>query len=83
MIWVKITASEKDLESRGYKPLVSGDIYQAEFSPILVNGTRFTSAFYYDVFFGDEYVIKGVWCGRLKVLTIDEVREYQLNELGI
>ena len=75
MIWVKITASEKDLEIHGYKPLVSGDIYQAEFS-------TGTSAFYYDVFFG-EYVIRGVWCGRLKVLKIDEVREYQLNELGI
>ena len=74
MIWVKITASEKDLEIHGYKPLVSGDIYQAEFS---------TSTFYYDVFFNDEYVIRGVWCGRLKVLKIDEVREYQLNELGI
>lgn len=73
MIWVKITASEQDLESYAYKPLVSGNIYQA-----VTDSSKF-----YDVFYGDEYVIRGVWGGRLKVLTIDEVREYQLNELGI
>ena len=76
MIWVKITASEQDLESYAYKPLVSGNIYQAE--QVTVPSSKF-----YDVFYGDEYVMRGVWGGRLKVLTIGEVREYQLNELGI
>jgi hypothetical protein len=75
MIWVKITASEQDIESFCYKPLVSSNIYQAE--------QVGDSSNFYDVFYGDEYVVRGVWSGRLKVLTIDEVREYKLNELGI
>ena len=75
MIWVKITATEQELEIYSYKSLVSGNIYQAE--------QVGDSSNFYDVFYGDEYVVRGVWSGRLKVLTIDEVREFQLNELGI
>ena len=55
MIWVKITATEQELEQFCYKPLVSGGVYEAE---------KITNSFY-DVFYNDEYVMRGVWVGRL------------------
>ena len=72
MIWVKITATEQELEQFCYKPLVSGGVYEAE---------KITNSFY-DVFYNDEYVMRGVWVGRLIVLGKDECRE-KLNKLGI
>jgi hypothetical protein len=77
MIWVKITATEQELETYAYKPLVSGDIYQAEESKGCSGGS------YYDIFYEEEYVMRGVWRGRLKVLTQDECREEKLNKIGI
>jgi hypothetical protein len=81
MIWVKITANEQDLERCGYKPLVSGNIYQAE----KIDGFVETNSWkqFYNIIHKDEYFMKEVWRGVLKVLTTDEVREYKLNELGI
>lgn len=74
MIWVKITASEQELEQFCYLPLESGKIYKAEYTN---EGARK----FYDVFIDDEYFIKGVWSGRLKELSLDEIREYKLNVL--
>lgn len=60
MIWVKITASNQELEQFCYLPLESGKIYKAEYT----NARKF-----YDVFIDDEHIINGVWGGRLRVLS--------------
>jgi hypothetical protein len=77
LIWVEITATEQELELYSYKPLISGGIYQAEISE------KGVISKFYDVFYDDYWVIKGVWSHRLKVLTKDELREHKLKELGI
>lgn len=74
MIWVKITASNQELEQFCYLPLESGKIYKAEYTN---EGTRK----FYDVYIDDEHTINGVWGGRLRVLSLDEIREYKLNVL--
>lgn len=74
MIWVKITASNQELEQFCYLPLESGRIYKAEYTN---EGARK----FYDVFIDDEHTINGVWGGRLRVLSLDEIREYKLNVL--
>lgn len=97
-IWVKVIASEQDLERCGHKPLISGDIYQAEKVTgvnvlkqeylDIINSSKNSDKssnhwkHFYDIFYVDGYV-KGVWGGRLKVLTQDEIREHQLNKLGL
>lgn len=73
MIWVKITASNQELEQFCYLPLESGKIYKA-----IASGR--TKSFY-DVYIDDEHTINGVWGGRLKELSLDEIREYKLNVL--
>lgn len=74
MTWVKITASNQELEQFCYLPLESGKIYKAEY-------TNESARKFYDVYIDDEHTINGVWGGRLKELSLDEIREYKLNNL--
>ena len=76
MKWVKITASEQELEEFCYKPLISGGIYKSIYTE--GGGNQ-----YYDVFIDEGHVIPGVYKGRLRELDLSELRENRLNELGI
>jgi hypothetical protein len=76
-MYVKITASDQDLESFCYLPLVSGQVYQANYAKI--NGTECNT--FFDVIFNDEITVRGVHESRLQILTQDEIREYRINQI--
>lgn len=76
-MYVKITATDQDLESFCYLPLKSGEVYRA-------NHAKQGDVEYYtffDVIVNDEIIVRGVHESRLQILSKEEVREYRINQI--
>lgn len=76
-MYVKITATDQDLESFCYLPLKSGDIYEAKHSR---QGDVEYNTFF-DVIFDEETIVRGMHESRLQILTQDEVRDFRINQI--
>ena len=76
-MYVKITATDQDLESFCYLPLKSGEVYQANYSKI---GNDEYKTFL-DVIVDEETIVKGVHESRLQILTQDEIRDFKINQI--
>jgi hypothetical protein len=76
-MYVKITATDQDLESFCYLPLKSGEVYQANYSKI---GNDEYKTFL-DVIVDEETIVKGVHESRLQILTQDEIRDFRINQI--
>lgn len=89
--YVLITASDSELKelSLSYLPLKSNHVYKATNSIYIGSNSGFGSnavksiitKSYYDVIVEDFGVVKNVHKRRLKVLTKQELRELNLNNL--
>jgi|LakMenE18May11ns_1017448.scaffolds.fasta_scaffold9287610_2 hypothetical protein len=77
MIYVKITATNQDLESFCYLPLKSGEVYAAKHS---TQGDVEYHTFF-DVIVDKQTIVRGVHESRLKVLSQEEIREYRINQI--
>ena len=76
-MYVKITATDQDLESFCYLPLVSGQVYQANHSK---QGDVEYNTFF-DVIVDWKTIVRGVHESRLQILTKEEIREYRINQI--
>jgi hypothetical protein len=76
MIYVKITATNVELEQFCYLPLKSGEVYAAKHS---TQGDVEYNTFF-DVIV-NETIVTGVHESRLKVLNKDEVRDFKLEKI--
>jgi len=76
-MYIRITAENNDIERFCYKPLVQGHIYKATYSS--VNGVEYNT--FYDVFFDDQIVVRGVHESRLEELNQDEIRDFKLQQI--
>lgn len=74
---VKITATDQDLESFCYLPLVSGEIYEAKHSTL--DDVEYHT--FFDVIVNDEIIVRGMHESRLQILTQDEVRDFRINQI--
>jgi len=76
-MYVKITATDQDLESFCYLPLVSGQVYEAKHS------TQGDVEYYtfFDIIVNDEIMVRGMHESRLQILTQEEIREYRINQI--
>ena len=87
--YVLITASDSELKEFAYLPLKSNHVYKATNSIYKDSNSGFGSnavksiiaKTYYDVIVEDFGVVKNVHKRRLKVLTKQELRELNLNNL--
>lgn len=75
-MYVKIIATDQELEQFCYLPLVSGEVYKAHYSK--VNGVEYKT--YFDVI-DDEIIVRGVHKIRLQVLNKAEIRDYKINQI--
>lgn len=74
-MYVKVISDDNEIKQFCYEPLKSGDIYKAAFE----------NKYYTRVFFsydGEEYDIV-VHNRHLRELSLDEIRDLKLNNLGI
>ena len=76
-MFVKITATDQDLESFCYLPLKSGEVYAAKHSTL----DDFEYDTFFDVIVDDEIMVRGVHESRLQILTQDEVRDFRINQI--
>ncbi len=76
-MYVKITATDQDLESFCYLPLKSGEVYAAKHSTL----DDFEYDTFFDVIVDDEIMVRGVHESRLQILTQDEVRDFRINQI--
>ena len=76
-MYVKITATDQDLESFCYLPLKSGEVYAANYSKI--NGVECNT--FFDVIFDEETIVRGMHESRLQILSKDEVRDFRINQI--
>lgn len=76
-MYVKITATDQDLESFCYLPLKSGEVYAAKHSR---QGDVEYNTFF-DVIFNDEITVRGMHESRLQILTQDEIRDFRINQI--
>jgi len=75
---VRITASPQTLEHFCYLPLVSGEIYEANYSK--VDDVEYKS--FFDVIFDKQTIVRGVHELRLEELTNkDEIRDFRINQI--
>lgn len=80
--YVLITASDSELKEFAYLPLKSNHVYKATNSIYKDSNSRvIITEGYYDVIVEDFGVVKSVHKRRLKVLTKQELRELNLNNL--
>ena len=77
MIYVKITATNVELEQFCYLPLKSGEIYEAKHSTL--DDVEYHT--FFDVIVNDEIMVRGMHESRLKVLNKDEVRDFKLEKI--
>ena len=77
MIYVKITATNVELEQFCYLPLKHGEVYQANYSK---QGDVEYKTFF-DINFDNNTIVTGVHESRLKVLDKDEVRDFKLQKI--
>lgn len=81
-MYIRITAENNDIERFCYKPLVQGHIYKATLALLnysSVNGVEYNT--FYDVFFDDQIVVRGVHESRLEELNQDEIRDFKLQQI--
>lgn len=76
-MYVKITATDQDLESFCYLPLKSGEVYAAKHSK--VNDVEYKT--FFDVIVDKETIVRGVHESRLQILTQDEIRDFKINQI--
>lgn len=76
-MYVKITATDQDLESFCYLPLKSGEVYEAKHSTI--DDVEYNT--FFDVIFNDEITVRGMHESRLQILTQDEIRDFRINQI--
>ena len=76
-MYVKITATDQDLESFCYLPLKSGEVYAAKHS---TQGDVEYNTFF-DVIFDEETIVRGMHESRLQILTQDEIRDFRINQI--
>jgi hypothetical protein len=76
-MYVKITATDQDLESFCYLPLKSGEIYEAKHSTL--DDVEYHT--FFDVIFDEETIVRGMHESRLQILTQDEVRDFRINQI--
>lgn len=79
--YVLITASDSELKELSYLPLKSNHVYKATNSIYKDSNSLSITKSYYDVIVEDFGVVTGVHKKRLKVLTKQELRELNLNNL--
>lgn len=76
-MYVKITATDQDLESFCYLPLKSGEVYAANHAK---QGDVEYHTFF-DVIVDKQIIVRGVHESRLQILTQEEIREYRINQI--
>ena len=74
---VRITASPQLLEQFCYLPLVSGEIYEANYSKI--DNVEYKT--FYDVIFDKKTIVRGMHESRLEEIPKDEIREFRINQI--
>ena len=77
LIYVKINATDQELEQFCYLPLKSGQIYAANYS---VHGNVEYKTFF-DVIFDEQTIVRGVHESRLELLNQDEIRDFKINQI--
>ena len=76
-MYVKITATDQDLESFCYLPLKSGEVYAAKHSTL----DDFEYNTFFDVIFDEETIVRGMHESRLRILNQDEIRDFRINKI--
>lgn len=80
-MYVKITATDQDLESFCYLPLKSGEVYAAKHSTLRWAQGDVEYNTFFDVIFDEETIVRGMHESRLQILTQDEVRDFRINQI--
>ena len=74
-MYVKVISDDREIKDFCYEPLKSGSLYKAAFE-----NKYYTRVFFY--IDEEEYDIV-VHNRHLKILDLDEARDYKLNKIGI